>query len=229
MVFAYDTLVTFERVGGSNGLEMVPDLALSIPTPTGGGTTYTFTLRPDLVYSNGQPVSPVDLRHALERVFALNTSAVSFFTGLVGADACAPGSDCDLSKGISVNVQANTVTFHLSAPDPDFLSKLAFFFTAPVPADISAEDIGTHPIPSTGPYMIDHYLPGGEVEFIRNPYFDQWSAAAQPDGLPDRIVWTFGMGAEEATRAVQTQTADWTADPPAGLDQLSARFPDRSM
>jgi ABC-type transport system substrate-binding protein/DNA-binding SARP family transcriptional activator len=224
LVFAYDTLVTFQRVGGSSGLQIVPDLAVAVPTPAAGGTAYTFTLRPDLRYSNGEPIRPADFRHGLERVFTLNTSAASFFTGLVGADQCVAGSSCDLSKGITVDDHARTVTFHLSASDPDFLYKLAFFFTAPVPPNVPAADIGTHPIPSTGPYMIGRYLPGHEVEFVRNPQFEQWSAAAQPDGLPDRIVWTFGKAADEATTAVERGQADWMADPPADFAQISARF-----
>ena len=40
--------------------------------------------------------------------------------------------------------------------------------------------------------MITRYIPGRQVLFIRNPFFREWSAAAQPEGSPDRIVWTFG-------------------------------------
>ena len=51
-----DGLTAFKRVGGSAGVQVVPDLAVSLPTPTDGGTTYTFQLRPGIRYSNGQPV-----------------------------------------------------------------------------------------------------------------------------------------------------------------------------
>ena len=223
LVFSYDTLVTFQRVGGNSGLQLVPDLAVAVPSATGGGTTYTFTLRPGLRYSNGEPVRPRDFRHGLERVFAMNTAAASFFTGLVGADRCSPGSSCDLSNGITVNDHARTVTFHLAAPDTDFLYKLAFFFAAPVPANVPATDIGMHPIPATGPYMIGRYLPGREVELVRNPEFDEWSAAAQPDGFPDRIVWTFGMSGDEETKAIEGGRADWMADSPTQLADIMAR------
>ena len=33
----YDTLVTFDHTGGVDGLRLVPDLALTLPTPTDGG------------------------------------------------------------------------------------------------------------------------------------------------------------------------------------------------
>src|SRR5689334_17684791 len=40
-----DGLTAFKRVGGSDGAQVVPDLAVSLPTPTDSGTTCTFTLR----------------------------------------------------------------------------------------------------------------------------------------------------------------------------------------
>jgi YVTN family beta-propeller protein len=220
----YDTPVTFQRTGGSAGLQLVPDLALAMPTPEAGGTQYTFALRPGLRYSNGTPVRPQDFRYALERVFELNPTARSFFTGLVGADACHTGSPCDLSRAITVDDRARTVTFHLTAPDGDFLYKLAFPFTAPVPASVPAHDVGTTPVPATGPYMITRDVPGREVDLGRNPEFRQWSAAAQPDGYPDRIVWKFGLTPAQEVAAIEAGRADWMADPPPDVASLVARY-----
>jgi len=223
----YDTLVTFQRTGGSAGLQLVPDLALAIPAPQAGGTQYTFVLRPGLRYSNGVPVRPQDFRYALERVFELNPTARSFFTGLLGAEACDSGSPCDLSHAITVDAHARTVTFHLAAPDGDFLYKLAFAFTAPVPASVPARDVGANPVPATGPYMIMRIIPGREADFGRNPYFRQWSAAAQPDGYPDRIVWRFGLTPTQEAAAIEAGRADWMLDPPPNVAGLIARYGSR--
>ncbi|HXZ72046.1 MAG TPA: ABC transporter substrate-binding protein, partial [Streptosporangiaceae bacterium] len=222
---AYDTLVTFEKTGGSSGLRLVPDLALTMPTVTAGGTAYTFTLRPGLRYSTGRPVRPQDFRYALERVLDLNPAAASFLEGIAGTSACVPGKLCDLARGVLVNDSARTVTFRLSAPDPDFLDKLAFEFTTPVPANIPARDAGREAVPSTGPYMITRYIPGRQVVFARNRYFREWSAAAQPAGSPDRMVWTFGVSTTQETAQIEAGRADWTNDPLPGAAGLSARFP----
>ena len=88
------------------------------------------------------------------------------------------------------DASAGTVTFHLTAPDPDFLDELALEFTAPVPSDVPAHDVGTNPVPGTGPYKIARYIPGQTVVFTRNPHFQEWSEAAEPDGSPSRIVWS---------------------------------------
>ena len=224
---AYDTLVAFEKTGGSSGLQLVPDLALTMPTVTAGGIVYTFTLRPGLRYSTGRPVRPQDFRYALERVLDLNPAAASFLEGIAGASACEPGKLCDLTRGVLVNDSADTITFRLSAPDPDFLDKLAFEFTAPVPAYIPARDAGQEAVPSVGPYMITRYIPGRQVVFARNRYFREWSAAAQPAGSPDRIVWTFGVSTTQETTEIEAGQADWTNDPLPGAAGLIARFPSR--
>jgi YVTN family beta-propeller protein len=220
----YDTLVTLQHVGDSAGSQLVPDLALTIPAPQAGGTQYTFVLRPGLRYSSGALVRPQDFRYALERVFELNPNERSYFAGLVGAGACHSGSPCDLSRAITVDDHARAVTFHLTAPDGNFLYKLAFGFTAPVPASVPPRPAGTSPVPGTGPYMITRYLPHREIDFARNPYFRQWSAAAQPTGFPDRIVWRFGLTPAQEVAAIAAGRADWMADSPPNVAGLVARY-----
>jgi len=221
----YDTLVTFQEAGGTAGLQLVPDLALAMPTVSRSGTVYTFTLRPGLSYSTGRPVLARDFRYAIERVMDLNAQAASFLGGIVGASACTPGEPCDLSRGIITDDAARTVTFRLTAPDPDFLYKLAFRFTSPVPPYVPARDNGTDPVPGTGPFMITRYVPGREVVFARNPYFREWSAAAQPQSSLAGMIWTFGGSVVQETAEIEDGQADWTDDPLPGVAGLIARFP----
>jgi peptide/nickel transport system substrate-binding protein len=99
--------------------------------------------------------------------------------------------------------------FRLRAPDPDFLFKLtAYAYTAPVPPGVPDRDVGSSPVPGTGPYRI---LPwrGGQVRFERNPYFREWSHAAQPDGNPDAVVWRLAPSFDAAAREVERGRADW--------------------
>ena len=220
----YDTLVTFQRTGGSGGLQLVPDLALALPTPQAGGTQYTFVLRPGLRYSNGTPVRPQDFRYALERVFVLNPRRARSSPGFSARMRAAAAHPVTCPARITVDDHARTVTFHLTAPDGDFLYKLAFPFTAPVPASVPAHDVGTSPVPATGPYMITRDIPGREVDLARNPEFRQWSAAAQPDGFPDRIVWKFGLTPAQEVAAIEAGRADWMADPPPDVASLVARY-----
>jgi len=208
----YDSLVNFQQSPGAAGLRLVPDLALSIPTPTEGGTTYAFRLRPGIHYSSGQPLRAGDFRRAIERLFRAGSPGTGFYTSILGAAGCARRpSRCDLSRGIVTDDAAGTVVFHLTAPDPAFLYELTEQdYTAPVPAVTPNHDNGLNPIPGTGPYRIVRADRTG-VYFARNPFFREWSHAAQPNGSPDMIVWRYLPSQHVAATAVRRDRADWLA------------------
>ena len=214
----YDGLTAFQRVGNPDGTKLVPDLATSLPVPSDDGRTYVFQLRPDIRYSNGQRVRPRDFRYALERVFALHPSSenrLPFYNVIRGAARCIRKPEhCDLSAGVVTNERGNTVTFHLVAPDPEFLQKLTFAFAAPVPAGTPKRETI---VPATGPYYITSYSFERRLELARNPHFHEWSEAARPDGYADRINWTFlphrAASPRKAVRAVERGRADVLFDP----------------
>ena len=194
-------------------LSLVPDLATSIPTPTDAGTTYTFQVRTGIHYSTGTPVRAVDFRHAIERSLMNGTATGFYFTGIVGAGACTK-TRCDLSRGMVVDPATNTVTFHLTAPDAEFLDKLAISSAYAVPANLPVK--ARLPLPATGPYMIKSYNAKRGLVLVRNPRFHEWSEAAQPNGYPDRIVWTFNVSPDAQVRAVLNGKADYAEDVGSG-------------
>jgi YVTN family beta-propeller protein len=211
-IMTNDGLVGFRRVGGADGGELVPDLALTLPVPTDRGRTYTFQIRTGIRYSDGRPLRAADFRRALERAIALHRDSPGF-GAIVGAGACAAQpKDCDLSKGIVTDDRSGTVTFHLAEPDPDFLYKLALPQAFAVPERTPLKDVGVHPLPATGPYMVRSYRPKGALTFVRNPRFRQWSRAAQPAGYPDRIVIDTAKSPRHAVTAVEDGRRDLTVD-----------------
>ena len=206
---AYDSLVTFQESAGSNGLRLVPDLALAIPAPSDGGRTYAFRLRPRIRYSDGQPLRASDFRRGMERLFRLHSPGTSFFSSIVGAAACARHpAGCDLSRGIVTDDAAGSVTFHLTAPDPPFLFNLTEdAFGAPIPPGTPDGETGSHTVPGTGPYRIVA-VSNTQIRFARNPYFREWSHAAQPAGNPDAIVWRTTPTVPDGIAAVEQGRAD---------------------
>jgi YVTN family beta-propeller protein len=210
-----DGLTAFNQASGPAGAQLVPDLATSLPTPTDDGRTYTFLLRSGIRYSTGRPVRPTDFRSTFERDFALG-SPTSYYDDLLGGAQCRKHPKrCDLSRGIIPNDLARTVTFHLTAPDPDFLYRLASSVAYVLPAGTPRRPAGMHPLPATGPYMIATYRPRKLIRLIRNPYFHEWLRAAQPDGYPDRIDIHIAGTADEAIRDVVDGQGDavWLAEP----------------
>jgi YVTN family beta-propeller protein len=185
---AYDGLVALRRSGSPQGLTLVPDLAERLPRPADGGKTYTFTLRPGVRYSTGTPVHASDFRRGIQRLLTIG-GPTTYYNGILGAQACRQHpSQCDLTAGIATNDAARTVAIHLAQADPDFLYKLALLYAVPAPPGTPSHAIDRAPfLPGTGPYKISAYRPNVSFTLVRNPYFRQWSYAAQPAGYPDVI------------------------------------------
>jgi YVTN family beta-propeller protein len=225
---AYDTLVTFEQAPGAAGLRLVPDLAIAIPPPTRAGTTYAFRLRPGIRYSDGRPLRAQDFRRAIERLFRVGSPGTTYYSGIVGAEACARRPPaCDLSRGIETHDATGTVVFHLRAADPDFLFKLTVIgFSVPVPAGTPNRPLRSTPLPGTGPYAIVR-ASERDVRFQRNRFFREWSHAAQPDGNPDAIEWHIVSSLNDAVDAVERGAADWMLGliPPDRLRRLQLSRP----
>jgi peptide/nickel transport system substrate-binding protein len=228
-----DGLLGYSQAGGAETYKVVPDLATGLPTVSDGGLTYTFQLRKGIRYSTGGVVQPADIRRGIERALLRSgdkfPKMTPYLAAIEGSRGCLTGKrkHCDLTRGITTSPGSSTVTFHLSKPDPDFPFKLAL-----PEYDAVAAATPLHarlPLPATGPYKIAGYQSRGVVELVRNPRFRVWSAAAQPDGYPDRIVERFRYTGPSAVRAVERGTADITADsfdqtwPPALAASLQTR------
>ena len=220
----YDGLTAFRRVGGSSGTQVVPDLASALPLPTAGGTSYTFHLRPGITYSDGSPVRAADFRRAVERTLELNGVAAPYLAQLAGAGGCSRHQRCDLSESVIVD-GPSTLTIRLPAPDPRIFWQLTNVY--PIPPGTPLHDVGTEPVPSTGPYEIQSYVPGRLVILERNHHFRVWSAAARPDGYPDEIVYRVRTNDDAAVRSVLAGKADILLQdaPAARIRELAARYP----
>ena len=223
----YDGLVALRRSGGAAGLTLVPDLARTLPRPAGGGTTYTFTLRRGIRYSNGTLVRASDFRRGIQRQLSFGWYP-PYYEGILGGQACHRNPRrCDLSAGINTNDAAGTVTFHLGHADPDFLYKLALLLAAPAPPGAPDHAIDRAPfLPGTGPYKLSQYRPYVSLTLVRNPYFRQWSYAAQPAGYPNAIRYDQVASPGKQESAVTAGRADLTA---VGSDgqSLATRYPAR--
>jgi YVTN family beta-propeller protein len=214
-----DGLVGYRHVGGTAGSALLPDLATSVPRPTNGGRTYTFQLRPGLVYSTGEPVRASDVRRGIERSFQVvghDFWGPLLFPAILGADGCAvnypePVDRCDLSAGIVSDDVANTVTFNLSKPDADFVYKLAHPAAYPVPEGVPMNRLlDGEAFPGTGPYVVSAAT-ANEVRLARNPRFHLWDAAVRPDGFPDEIVFTVVADEAQPISMVERGDADYKA------------------
>src|SRR6476469_9201338 len=130
----YVPLLTYTHADCKAGSEVIPGLARSLPKISADEKTYSFQLRNGLRYSDGTPVKASDFRHAVERVFLLNSSGSPFYTDIVGAEEFAETKQGGI-PGIVTDDKTGEITIHLAKPRGTFVQELALPFTAPLPAD----------------------------------------------------------------------------------------------
>ncbi len=231
-----DGLVTYRKAGGPAGVQVVPDLAVAMPTITNGGRTYTFQLRRGLHYSDGRPVRASDFRTSIERTLspqAIGIESLGYyaqvaFSNIAGYAACQRRPQtCSMAAGIVTDDATGTITIKLTRPDSALPEKLAMPVADIVAPGAPPPDSGK-PVVGTGPYMVSRVYHRGlrGVLLVRNPRFRQWSADAQPTGYPDRIRWLWFRSQGAALTAVERGRADVLVGgpPPERYVELSSRF-----
>jgi ABC-type transport system substrate-binding protein len=216
----FDGLVGLRQAPGASGYVAVPDLATSLPTPADGGRSYTFRLRRGVRWSTGAPVTGSEIRRGIER--AIVSGGITDLP-ILGADACTPTA-CDLAAGVAVDDAAGTVTIRLSKPAPEFFLQLSLAVAVPASTPIAQVQ---KPLPTTGPYKVAEFRPNASLVLVRNPFFREWSHAAQPAGFPDRLDFTLDPTWGDHPQDVPSSRYDWLDVRGADLDTLRARFGDR--
>jgi len=222
----YLGLLGYSHESAAKSGDVVPGLAEGMPRISPDRLTYTFTVRPGLRYSNGQPVKVGDFKYAVERMFRINSPAVGFVSTIVGADAYARHPTGSLS-GITMNEQTRTITFRLTKPRGDFLNIIALSFLVPVPEGTPATDQSTHPIPSAGPFEIQSFHPGQSFVLLRNKYYRP--VPGIPAARPARVDGTIVKDPDQALQMAIDGKVDYdfTGVPTERLGEVKQKYPDR--
>lgn len=190
------TLLTFKPAAGTEGLQLVPDLATGLGKASPDAKTWTYTLRTGVKFEDGTPVTSKDVKYAVERSnFAPEVMAngpTYFKAYLEGGDKYqGPYKDKSPEGLKSIETPDDqTIVFHLSKPFADFDYLATFSQTAPVP---QAKDTGAtyvQHIVSTGPYKFESYTEGSGATLVRNPQWDKSTDPIRP-ALPDKYVLKF--------------------------------------
>ena len=120
-------LVTYKLVNGPEGATVIPGLAEDLPEVSSDGTSYKFTLREGITYSDGKEVKASDFKSTIKRLYLIDSPGVGFFTGIQGAEQFAETKKGDI-PGIVTDDAARTIEIKLTKPQGDFLHILATMF-----------------------------------------------------------------------------------------------------
>jgi peptide/nickel transport system substrate-binding protein len=184
----YRTLTTYANEPGDGGTEVVPDLATSIGESNEDSTVWTYTLKDDIYFADGTPITAQDVKFGFERSLDPSLS-IGDQDGKTYVDGASDYQGIFKDpKGLdSIETPDDkTIVFHLNRPLAGFPNVVSNGPFVPFPKDkvTSPQQIGQEPIAS-GPYQIKSYAKGSALELERNP---KWTAdsdqvrPAYPDG-----------------------------------------------
>ena len=174
----FSNLLAFDASG-----RLVPEMAAALPAPSADGLTYTVKLKPNLRYSDGQPLTAKNFEYGWKRQLDPELASSNAFTGFVlaGAEAYASAqpkklTSADLARlrdAVGVHALDDlTLEFNLTAPAAYFPAILATWNGLPVRQDIveKAGDKWTEPATyiGNGPYVLKEWQRQARLVFTPN-------------------------------------------------------------
>ncbi|MEP7022552.1 MAG: ABC transporter substrate-binding protein, partial [Actinomycetota bacterium] len=191
------TLVTFRHESGAAGVQIVPDLATSVPAPTDNGLTYTFHLKPGIKFAPpiNREITSHDIAYAFQRINDAKLVAQYgyYYDGVIKGLTGKAKSPNNHISGIETP-DNNTIVFHLTSPVGDFLQRIASPAAAPVPPEVAkcSNTPGAYgrDMIASGPYMfagsaavdasscsalkpMSGFDPTKNITLVRNPNYAQ--------------------------------------------------------
>jgi len=227
------TLVGYNHVADAAGNKLVPDIATTVPTPTNGGTVYTFHLKPGIKFSPpvNRAVTSKDVLYAMERLAKPSNGAQYgfYYSVIKGFDAYGAGKAKSISGIKTPN--ASTIVFTLTHPTGDFLLRMSMPATGPIPSEVGKCFEGQagkygRDLVSTAGYMIKgmdkvdisscNALQGASgfdgqtiLDLVRNPNYDpKTDSTAARENFPDEVQFIVDSSADDIFSKIEAGELD---------------------
>ncbi|MGI8873630.1 MAG: ABC transporter substrate-binding protein [Egibacteraceae bacterium] len=189
-------------------VETTPDLQFESSIATDWETsedqlTWTFTLRDDVVFHDGEPLTAADVVYSYERVSDEESGAANTFRLATVESVTAPDD--------------TTVEIQLTEPSPNLLANVSNGGLAIIPEGSAEEgQLESEPVGS-GPFRFVDYTEGSSVELEANP--DYWGEPTALEGVEFRFI----SEGTVALTALETGEVDWTNNvPPQNVEDILA-------
>ncbi|WP_348607486.1 ABC transporter substrate-binding protein [Halobaculum rarum] len=148
----FEGLYTYDE-----GTGVVPELATGEPEVNDDGTVYTVTMTTEATFSNGDPVTPEDVKYSFEAPVDEETENASEFNMIDSIET--EGDD--------------TIVFSLKYPYGPFMNTLAAGRIVPMSVrEDDKEGFNTQSPMGSGPFVFDGWQEGDYVDLVRNE--DYW-------------------------------------------------------
>lgn len=166
----YEGLVIYDAAA-----QVIPGVAESWEL-SDDGRTYTFRLRADAKWSNGDPVTAGDFVYSFRRIMLPETGAkyANVLYPIANAEKIHAGELPATELGVAA-LDDRTLEITLGDPTPFFLELLTHQTGLPVhPPSVEAlgaEFVRPGKMVSNGAYVLQEFVPNAHVKLTRNPMF----------------------------------------------------------
>jgi peptide/nickel transport system substrate-binding protein/oligopeptide transport system substrate-binding protein len=212
--------------------ELVPMVAESWEA-NDTGDVWTFQLRDDVTFHNGDPVLPSDFKYAWERVVnpALASEVAYHFTPILGYDEVTAGTATEL-EGVVADDEAMTLTVTLSYPYSTFPATTSHLVFSPVPrseleglADQSTWERGV--MIGNGPFVMNEaWVDNQYVNLERNEEY--WGGLLGRNAYLDAIEFRISADLDSAYQAFEAGQGDTGYIPAGRYEEALQQYPDRN-
>ncbi|MDF2580653.1 MAG: peptide transporter substrate-binding protein [Microbacterium sp.] len=191
---------------------IVPDLATGLGEVSDDGLTWTYTLKDDLFFDNGDPITSAEMEFGISRAWDPQIGIGSpYLKSVIDAPADYQGPYVSGDLPTIETPDEKTIVFHLKAPFPEFDNVLAQPNAVPFPIGSGGGDEFINDVIASGPYTLDAYTPGSTIKLVRNEHWEPETDDVRK-AYPDQ--WQFDIGIDGATideRMIAGQGADQNA------------------
>jgi peptide/nickel transport system substrate-binding protein len=210
----YSTLIRINPMNPGSATDIVCDLCIEMPKPTDGGKTYTFKIRDDVKFHNGDKLTAEDVAASLNKIAFPPEGTLS-----------PRSTDFMMVKDIEAPDE-HTVVFHLKFATGAFLPALADPYNWIYQKKVLDKDIHwyEHNIMGSGPFKFAGYEVGQKIKGVRNPDYYH-------NGLPylDGFEGIYAPKQAVQLDAIRADRAatEFRGYPPSAMDQLKQELGDQ--
>src|SRR5215469_4932596 len=210
----YSVLIRINPNDPESTTDIVCDLCTEMPQPTDGGKTYTFKIRGDVEFHNGDKLTAEDVAASLNKI-AFPPEGVA-----------SPRSATFMMVDKIAATDPHTVVIQLKFATSAFLPALADPYNWIYQKKILDKDPHwyEHNIMGSGPFVFEEFQTGQLIKGKRNPYYYQ-------EGLPylDGFVGIYAPKQAVQLDAIRADRAatEFRGYPPSAIAQLKQELGDK--
>ncbi|GCE49093.1 peptide/nickel transport system substrate-binding protein/oligopeptide transport system substrate-binding protein [Thermosporothrix hazakensis] len=191
------------------------------------GVTWTFKLKPNLKFNNGDPLTAEDVAYSIDRALAPATKSVTapiYLDLIKGAKERNSGKRNTLLNYSLIPEKPDTLKIVLGKKAAYFLYTLSYVSSFVVNKKV-IEKYGDHWMDhldegaGAGPFIVTKYIKGQYIEFVPNPHFYGEKPKVK------KVIFPFYQNIDTIYRAYETNQVSWARVPSIKVSQAK-QLPD---